>query len=355
MEFRDQPQAVRPGEMLCLDAIEIFLRDTIPGLQGKLTLEQYPSGASNLTYLVACKNRQMVLRCPPFGTKAASAHDMGREYKVLSALSGHWPYAPRPLAYTDDESIIGCPFYVMERIEGVILHREIPPGLYAFPSQIRTLFEKFVGVLVDLHALDFRRIGLGDLGRPEGYVQRQVAGWSRRYRAARTPDVPDCEPVMAWLAEKMPPETDQPTIIHNDYKLDNIILDANDPLKIIGVLDWEMTTIGDPLMDLGCTLGYWVQKNDPQERHLMRSMPTHLDGALGRREFVEYYGRLSGRRMDHFDFYHCFGIFRMIVIVQQIYYRYYHGQTNNPRFKKFADGVPVLERMARRVIEQSDL
>ncbi|WP_419662987.1 aminoglycoside phosphotransferase [Desulfosarcina variabilis str. Montpellier] len=355
MEFRDQPQSVRPGEMLCVDAIEIFLKDTIPGLQGKLTFKQYPSGASNLTYLVSCKNRQMVLRCPPSGTKAASAHDMGREYKVLSALSGHWPYAPRPLAYTDDDSIIGCPFYVMERIEGVILRREIPPGLFTSASQIRTLFEKFVEVLVDLHALDYQRIGLGDLGRPDGYVQRQVSGWSRRYRAARTPDVPDCEAIMSWLAQKMPPETDRPTIIHNDYKLDNIILDANDPLKIIGVLDWEMTTIGDPLMDLGSTLGYWVEKNDPAERHLMRSMPTHLDGAMGREAFVQYYGRLSGRQMDHFDFYHCFGIFRMIVIVQQIYYRYYHGQTSNPRFKKFADGVPVLARMARRVIEQSDL
>ena len=230
------------------------------------------------------------------------------------------------------------------------------PGriIHAF-FQLRTLFEKFVEVLYELHSLDYRRIGLGDLGRPDGYVQRQVAGWSKRYRKARTPDVPDCERVMAWLEEKMPPETESPTIIHNDYKLDNIVLDANDPLKIIGVLDWEMTTIGDPLMDLGGTLGYWVEKDDPAERHLLRPMPTHLDGALRRREFVAYYGRMSGRRMDHFDFYLCFGIFRLIVIVQQIYYRYYHGQTNNPRFKKYAAGLPVLERAARRIIERSDL
>jgi aminoglycoside phosphotransferase (APT) family kinase protein len=354
MEYLDQPQAVRQAEALPVDRIESFLKDTIPGLHGKVTLRQFPSGASNLTYWVACGNRQMVLRCPPHGTKAAGAHDMGREYKVLSALSGHWPYAPRPLAYTEDESIIGCPFYAMERIEGIILRKEIPPGLLTSAADIRSLFEKFVEVLFELHSLDYQKIGLDDLGHPEGYVRRQVTGWNRRYRAARTPDVPDCENIMAWLEEKMPPETEKPAIIHNDYKLDNIILDPKEPLKIIGVLDWEMTTVGDPLMDLGSTLGYWVDNDDPKERHLMRTMPTHLDGALRRKEFIAYYGQLSGRQMEHFDFYLCFGIFRLIVIVQQIYYRYYHGQTNNHRFKKFAKGVAVLERSAKRVIEYSD-
>lgn len=355
MDFSDRPQAVRPGEDIPIAGIETFLKDTIPGIEGPVTLQQYPSGASNLTYLVRFANCQMVLRRPPFGTKAATAHDMGREYKVLSALCKHWPYAPRPLAYTDDESVMGCPFYVMERRQGIILRKDIPSGLLSSPSQIRALYERFVEVLYELHSLDYQKIGLADLGKPEGYAERQVLGWSRRYRAARTPDVPDCEAIMDWLKAKMPPETDRPGIIHNDYKFDNVVLDTENPLKIIAVLDWEMTTIGDPLMDLGSTLGYWVEKDDPAERHLMRSMPTHLEGALSRKEFVELYGRLSGLKMNFFDFYYCFGLFRLIVIIQQIYYRYYHGQTQNERFKTFGALVPIIERAAGQVMAQSEL
>ena len=355
MDCIDRPTSVRNGEALDIAAIEAYLKDVIPGLEGRLSLEQFPSGASNLTYLVTCGKRQMVLRRPPFGTKAATAHDMGREVKVLTALSGHLPYIPRPLAFTRDASVMGCPFYVMERIEGIILRRDLPPGLFTSPSQLRRLFKRFVRVLHELHAVDYQKVGLADLGKPEGYVGRQVRGWSKRYRAARTPDVPDFEVVMAWLADKMPPETAAAGIIHNDFKLDNIVLDPADPLKIIGVLDWEMATLGDPLMDLGSTLGYWVEKEDPPQRHVMRSMPTHLEGALTRREFVKYYGRLSGIRMDGFDFYYCFGLFRLAVIIQQIYYRYFHGQTRNDRFKRFAQAVPVIEQAAMQVIERSRL
>jgi aminoglycoside phosphotransferase (APT) family kinase protein len=355
MEYHDQPKTVRPGEELPIANIEAYLKDTISGLDGPLTIQQYPNGASNLTYLVICGDRRMVLRRPPFGTKAATAHDMGREHKVLSALWQHWPYAPRPLAFSEDKGIIGTPFYVMEHRQGIILRKEIPPGLMTSPAQLRALYERFAGVLYELHSLDYRKIGLGDLGKPSGYVERQVRGWCKRYRAARTPDAPDCEVIMAWLVEKMPPETDRPGIIHNDYKFDNIILDSANPQKIIGVLDWEMTTLGDPLMDLGSTLGYWVESSDPPERHLMRSMPTHLKGAFSRREFVEFYGHLSGLQMDHFDFYYCFGLFRLAVIIQQIYYRYYHGQTQNERFKQYAQGVPVLERAAKQVIAQTKL
>ena len=351
----DRPGAVRNGEKLDLNRVEAFLKDSIPGLEGDFTLAQFPSGASNLTYLVTCGQRQLILRRPPFGTKAATAHDMGREVKVLSALCDRLPYVPRPLAYCQDDAVMGCRFYVMERIEGIILRKDLPPGLFASPSQLQALYERFVEVLNELHALDYAEVGLGDLGKPQGYVQRQVEGWSKRYRAARTPDVPDFEAVMEWLAEKMPPETERAAIIHNDFKLDNIVLDPADPFKIIGVLDWEMCTLGDPLMDLGSTLGYWVDRDDPPERHLLRTMPTHLEGALTRREFVQAYGRLSGLRMDGFDFYYCFGLFRLAVIIQQIYYRYYHGQTTNERFKGFALAVPVLERTAAEVIAQSDL
>jgi len=351
----DRPGAVRNGDQLDLTRVEAFLKDSIPGLEGDLSLAQFPSGASNLTYLVTCGRRQMILRRPPAGTKAATAHDMGREVKVLSALCDRLSFVPRPLAFCQDEAVMGCPFYVMERIEGIILRRDLPPGLFASPGELRALFERFVEVLHELHALDYAEVGLADLGKPRGYVRRQVLGWSKRYRAARTPDVPDFEVVMEWLAEKMPPETERAAIIHNDFKLDNIVLDPADPFEIIGVLDWEMCTLGDPLMDLGSTLGYWVDRDDPPERHVMRSMPTHLEGSLTRREFVETYGRLSGLRMDGFDFYYCFGLFRLAVIIQQIYYRYYHGQTTNERFKDFGMGVAILERAAAEVIAKSDL
>jgi aminoglycoside phosphotransferase (APT) family kinase protein len=351
----DRPAGVRKGENLNAEIIGDHLRGVLPDLKGVPQVRQYPSGASNLTYLLSFDNRRIILRRPPFGTKAATAHDMGREYKVLSALYQHWPYAPRPLYYCPDDTPIGSPFYVMEHLEGIILRREIPEGLLTTPKEVRTLFENFVAVLWELHSLDYGSIGLADLGKPEGYVRRQVLGWNKRYRAARTPDVPDCESIMAWLEAKIPPESDHPSIIHNDFKLDNIVLDPSDPLKIIGVLDWEMCTIGDPLMDLGCTLGYWVDRDDPEERHLMRSMPTHLDGALTRREFVVLYGRISGIQMDRLDFYNCFGLFRLAVIIQQIYYRFYHGQTQNQRIKKYAQGVPVLARAAREAIARSDL
>jgi aminoglycoside phosphotransferase (APT) family kinase protein len=355
MDHVDRPTDVRQGEELAADRIEPYLKETIPGLEGPVQVRQYPGGASNLTYLLSFTNRQLVLRRPPFGTKAATAHDMGREYKVLSALSRHWPHAPRPQLYCGDDSIIGSPFYVMEHLQGIILRKDIPEGLFSTADQVRRLYEKFVNVLAELHSLDYAAMGLGDLGKPDGYVRRQVLGWNKRFRAARTPDVPDCEAVMTWLEEKIPPETPYSGIIHNDFKLDNMVLDPSDPYKIVGVLDWEMCTIGDPLMDLGCTLGYWVEKDDPEERHVIRTMPTHVDGALTRRQFVDLYGRVSGIQMDRFDFYYCFGLFRLAVIIQQIYYRFYHGQTRHPRVKAYAQGVHVLEGAAERAIARSDL
>jgi len=355
MDHTDRPTDVRSGEELAADRIEAYLMEAIPGLKGPVQIQQYPGGASNLTYLLSFGDRQFVLRRPPSGTKAATAHDMGREYKVLSALSPHWPYAPRPLIYCEDVSVMGAKFYVMEHLQGIILRKDIPEGLFTTSEQIRRLYEKFVHALVELHSLDYAAIGLGDLGKPEGYVRRQVLGWNKRFRAALTPDVPDCEGVMNWLEEKIPPDSPYTGIIHNDFKLDNIVLDPSDPYRIIGVLDWEMCTIGDPLMDLGCTLGYWVQKDDPEERHIIRTMPTHVDGALSRHQFVDLYRRISGIKMDRFDFYYCFGLFRLAVIIQQIYYRFYHGQTQNPRVKAYAQGVPVLEAAAKKVMDKSDL
>lgn len=350
MELLDEATDVRNGEELDIPQIETFLRDTIPHLAGKMSVRQFPGGHSNLTYLISFDNREMVLRRPPFGVKAKTAHDMGREYRILKALKPHFPYCPEPLAYSEDPSIMGCPFYVMERIRGVILRRNLPAGLELPPAQVRRLFEKVVEVHAALHALDFRKIGLDGFGKPEGYVRRQVEGWSSRYRAARTPDAPDFESIMTWLNDHQPPDSPVPGIIHNDFKFDNIVLDSGDPLHIIGVLDWEMATTGDPLMDLGSSLGYWVEKDDPPDMQAIRTLPTHLDGALSRRETATYYCHLSGRSMDHYEFYYAFGLFRLAVIAQQIYYRFYHGQTQDKRFQALIFAIAVLEKTARGLL-----
>ena len=350
-----QPTEVRKGEELDTAKVEAFLRDTIPGLDGAMTVRQFPSGASNLTYLITADDREMVLRRPPIGTKPKSGHDMHREYTVLKALGPAYPYCPTPLAYTDDPGVMGCPFYVMERIQGIILRRDIPESMGLAPGDVTRLGQNLVKVLYALHCVDYKAIGLGNFGKPKGYVERQVSGWSRRYRAARTPDVPEAEDVMTWLQEKMPPDTDLPSLIHNDYKFDNVVLDPADPLNIIGVLDWEMATLGDPLMDLGGSLAYWVEAGDPEEMQLIRSVPTNAPGSLTRADIVAMYEKLSGRPMVHYDFYFCFGLFKLAGICQQIYYRFFHGQTQDERFKVFGDVTGILVRAAMRVIEGSRL
>lgn len=347
----DRPATVREGEELDVSRLIPYLKGTIAGLDGEPEVSQFPSGHSNLTYFLRFGDRELVLRRPPFGRKPKSGHDMKREHDILRALHGVFPYCPEPLAFCDDESILGCPFFVMERLEGVIIRRDIPSELALAPTDVAELFAHMVDVFVDLHAIDYGTVGLAGIGKPEGYVERQIRGWSERYRRARTPDVPDCEAVMAWLDSNVPPERERFSVIHNDFRLDNIVLDSNDPLRIVGVLDWEMATVGDPLMDLGATLAYWVERDDPPEAHLMRMMPTHVDGAPTRRQVVEMYGERAGIRIGPFDFYYVYGLFRLAVIAQQIYFRFYHGQTRDPRFSVFNHAVIALESSARRVIE----
>jgi aminoglycoside phosphotransferase (APT) family kinase protein len=353
MRLIDRSTKVREGEELDASKTEGFLKDTIPGLRGNLTVSQFPSGYSNLTYLLTFDGRELVLRRPPFGKKAKTAHDMGREYRILKALKPVFPYCPKPIAYTEDTSIIGSPFYVMERLRGIILRKDLPPNLSFTPEEARQLCEKLLDVQIQLHATDYKKIGLENYGKPKGYVERQVVGWSDRYRAARTDDAPDCEKVMAWIKKNMPPDCDRPGIIHNDYRFDNVVLDEKNPMKIIGILDWEMATIGDPLMDLGNSLAYWVQRDDPAEIQLMRVSPTNMEGALTRKEIIRQYSEKSGRLIKNFDFYYCFGLFRLAVIAQQIYYRYYHGQTKDERFKTLIHMVRVLDKTAQAVIRGS--
>jgi len=355
MDITDKPTKVRQSEELNLEVVEAFIKENIPGLSGELTVEQFPSGYSNLTYLIRVGDRELVLRRPPFGRKAKTAHDMGREFRILKALNPVFPYCPKPLAYTEDESLMGCPFYVMERIQGIILRRNLPKGLEFTSDQMRSLCENLVDMHHRLHSVDYKAIGLEGFGKPEGYVKRQVEGWSSRYSSARTPDAPTFEKVMQWLHDKMPPDFPRPGVIHNDFKFDNVVLDPAHPLTIKGVLDWEMATIGDPLMDLGSSLGYWVQRDDPPDFQAIAVQPTYLPGAFTREEMVKRYSEKAGIRIDNFDFYLCFGLFRLAVIAQQIYYRFYHGQTKDERFKALIGSVTLLEKQANRTMEQSEL
>jgi aminoglycoside phosphotransferase (APT) family kinase protein len=347
----DQAGAVRQGESLDAETIVDYLRKTLPELDGPITIHQFHSGFSNLTYLMTVGSTELVLRRPPFGKKATTAHDMGREYRILRALKPVFPYVPEPLAYCDDPAVMGVPFYVMARLQGVILRKELPEGLMLDASDTGRLCRQWVDVLGELHRLDYRGCGLADLGNPDGYVSRQVHGWSGRFRDARTDDVPDFEPVMAWLHAGMPADHDRPALIHNDFKFDNVILDPADPTRITGVLDWEMATVGDPLMDLGASLGYWVEPGDSEELKLIGTLPTLSPGMLTRRQIVALYEKKTGTAIDHFAWYYCFGLFRLAVIAQQIYYRYYHGQTTDDRFQMLGAAVGILEKAAARVMK----
>jgi aminoglycoside phosphotransferase (APT) family kinase protein len=352
-EVVDAARAVRAGEEISTDALARFFAAQVPELAGKpIEVQQFPGGHSNLTYLLRVGDRDVVMRRPPFGTKVKSAHDMGREFRILSALAGHYPRAPKPLAYCDDESVLGAPFYVMERVRGVILRKDLPPELNLDPVRFRKLCETLVDALVELHALDYRTLGLSELGKPEGYVQRQVEGWSKRYVGSQTDNVPVVEQVAKWLNDNRPPDSGA-ALIHNDFKFDNVVLDPVEPTRIVGILDWEMSTLGDPLMDLGTFISYWVEAGDDPLMQFFRGGPSDKPGALTRREIVERYSERSGRVVANPDFYYVFGLFKTAVVLQQIYYRYRQGLTKDERFAAFGAAVEMLCAQAQRTIDKA--
>lgn len=351
VDWMDRPQAVRSGEELDCQKLETYLAAHIPDFSPPLVVEQFPSGYSNLTYLLRAGDRELVLRRPPFGANIKTAHDMGREYRILSHLAPVYSKVPRPLVYCQDESVLGAPFYVMERVKGIILRTRPPDGLQLTPALMRRLSEATIDNLAELHAIDYHAAGLGELGRPEGYVARQVKGWTERYRNARTDDIPQIEHVAQWLAAHMPFETGAAALIHNDYKYDNLVLDLNDPARIIAVLDWEMATIGDPLMDLGTTLGYWVDPDDPDELQAAKFCLTTLPGNLSRQQLAERYAEKSGRDLSHLLFYYVYALFKIAVIVQQIYRRYKQGFSQDERFAGLIQMVHVLGQTALRAIQ----
>ena len=346
----DVAKPVRQGEELDLAALTAYLEREV-GAHGTVSVEQFPGGHSNLTYLVHHGDREYVLRRPPFGSKVKSAHDMGREVAVLSKLAPVYSRAPRVIAYCDNADTLGAPFYLMERRRGVIIRKELPAGLDH--ARIAHLCEELVDALVDLHAVDYRAAGLGDFGKPQGYVERQVKGWTERYTSSQTDDIPAITEVAAWLASHMPSDG-PPALIHNDFKFDNVIFDPQLE-QITGVLDWEMSTVGDPLMDLGTSISYWMQADDAAMFQSPIFGVTMKPGMWRRADVAARYFERSGRQTDHLVFYFAFGLFKTAVVLQQIYYRYAKGLTQDARFAPFILVVRALADQARGSIERMQL
>ena len=349
----DQAGTVRAGEELDIARLQPFLLEHF-GHSGPVSVEQFPSGHSNLTYLLRLGKKELVLRRPPFGSKVRSAHDMGREYRVLSKLHPAYRVAPKVLLYCDDLSILNAPFYLMEPIRGMIVRRDPPPGVPFPPETARRLSEAFLDSLARLHGLDYAAIGLGDLGKPQGYLERQVKGWIERYHNSKTQDLPEVERISTWLTERMP-AGHETTLVHNDYKYDNVVLDPDDATNIVGVLDWEMCTLGDPLTDLGTTLAYWADPQDPEELREIRSAPTTLPGTLTRAQLIERYAVATGRDTGDMSFYLTFARFKVAVIIQQIYYRYAQGLTQDARFAALPQRVHTLLRASWHCAENETI
>jgi aminoglycoside phosphotransferase (APT) family kinase protein len=344
--------ATRPDESLDVAAVDRWLKSRVPGIEGTPEVTQYSGGASNWTYRLRYPSHDLVLRRPPAGTRARGAHDMAREHHVQEALGPVYPVVPRMVALCQDPEVLGVDFYVMERIPGLIPRARMPERLRLDAAGNRALCLNVIQKLVELHRVDAEAAGLTPLGRGPGYPRRQIEGWSERYLKARTWNVPSFERVRAWLHDHIPPDSGT-CVIHNDWRLDNVVLAEEEPTRVVGVLDWEMATLGDPLMDLGNALAYRVQADDDFVMRTMRRQPTHLPGMLRRDEVVETYLDRMGLEPDNWRFYEVYGLFRLAVIAQQIYYRYHHRQTRNPAFRNFWILIHYLDWRCRRIIRKA--
>jgi aminoglycoside phosphotransferase (APT) family kinase protein len=350
----DRADSVRTGEELPLTTLAPYLLAHIPGSRGPLTVRQFPSGHSNLTYMLTMGHREIILRRPPFGSKVKTAHDMGREYRVLSKLHEAYREAPHVLLYCEDEAVLGAPFYLMDPVRGIILRKD-PPAELKFTAEIaKRLSESFVDNLARLHSLDYQAVGLGDLGKPQGYLERQVRGWIERYHASETHQLPQIERVSEWLRKHLPASSEA-ALIHNDYKYDNMVLDPADITRIVGVLDWEMSTIGDPLTDLGTALAYWVDADDSEELQRVRWSPSSYPGSFTRAQLVARYAQATGRDVSSMPYYLAFARFKVGVILQQIYYRYQMGLTRDERFALLPEKIRILMQTALQAVETGNL
>jgi aminoglycoside phosphotransferase (APT) family kinase protein len=341
---------VRPGEQLEWPRLVAWLRERlpscrIPGLDASLEpdVAQFPGGHSNLTYLVRFGDTEIVVRRPPFGPVPPTAHDMAREFRWLSAMHSVFPLAPRPYLLCEDTSVIGCVFYAMERRRGVVVRTEEPPAL-ANPAARRRLSEAMIDTLADLHAIDVAANGLSGLGKPAGFVERQVRGWSERWHRSQTATLPEMDALATWLREHLPADP-TPAIVHGDFKLDNVMLDPGDVGRIVAVFDWEMSALGDPLVDVGIVLAYWSPTAPPSQRD---ALTTVIDrpGYFTKQEIVERYAARSRRDLSGIRFYEIFAVFKIAVVIQQIYFRYVQGQTTDARFASFGARVEFLAQHA---------
>ena len=345
---------IRPGEELELASLDAYLREQLPKAMqpelldpgSQIEVRQFPGGHSNLTYLVRYAPHEFVLRRPPFGPVAPTAHDMPREYRLLAAIHPVFDRAPRPYLLCEDASVIGAPFYLMQRRRGLVIRRDTPPEIGEDLGLRRRVSEAMIDTLADLHSVDIYSSGLVNIGKPIGFVTRQIRGWSERWQRSKTDELPQIDEVVKWLSSRIPPEPDAeqapPTLIHNDYKLDNVMLAPADPSRVVAVLDWEMCTVGDPLVDLGLLLCYWSEKGDPEARRESISPVTTEPGWLTRSEMVERYAQKTGRDVSLIAFYEIFALFKIAVVLQQIYFRYVRGQTHDERFKEFGRRVSGL-------------
>jgi len=348
----DQPTALREGESLDLEKLKTHLIAIDDRWKGEYSLKQFPSGFSNLTFFLQIDDQGYVLRRPPYGASAKGGHDMFREYRVMRDLKGQFSRVPEVYHYSEDTSVMGCPFYLMERVEGVILRSPNHPAALKLESDAyQQLSSTWMDVLVELHAVDYEAAGLGDFGRPEGYVERQIKGWSKRYVKAKTSEVKAIEKVMAWLNDQ-PLKNYAVSLIHNDYKYDNVVFTPENWGEIKAVLDWEMATVGDPIMDLGSSLAYWVNPEDMPMEKQQAMLPTHFEGNPIRGEVVHQYSLKSGREVGDFVFPYVYGLFKLSVVVQQIFYRYKMGHTQDKRFQHLNMIAEMLCMKAQQAIDR---
>ena len=341
---------VRPDERFDEARLEAWLRGKLPGADGPMAVRQFGGGKANLTYqLKFASGAEYVLRRPPLGPVAPSAHDMGREYRVLSVLHRACEFAPRSWLYCQDESVIGAPFQVMTRCHGLVVREALPPPFAADPSAPRKMSAALVDALADFHTVDYAALGLSQLGRPQGFIQRQVDGWQRRWQRAKLEDDPRVDSIHDWLRARLP-KSSANSLVHNDPKLDNTMFAATDPARVVALLDWDMCTLGDPLSDLGALLTYWTQPDDPPGVRAIAMMPAGEHDFMTRDEIAQRYASRSGADIADIRFYHVLGIFRLLVILQQIYIRYRRGQTQDRRFASMGAAVEALTRWAQDIM-----
>lgn len=350
----EDTKPTRQGEELNAENLQAFLRDKLDLQNGEINIEQFPAGNSNLTYSLQIGETEYVLRRPPFGNQVKTAHDMAREFKVLSKLSEVYQPAPKPFIYCADENVIGSEFYLMERRRGLIIRGSSPENLEKSKQLQCNVVESFIENLAELHSLDYQKIGLENLGKPAGYARRQVEGWTKRYFNAKTDEHAELETALEWLNQNIP-ESHGASLIHNDYKFDNILLNPENLTEITAVLDWEMVTIGEPLMDLGTTLGYWMSSDAGNELLSMPFNPRVLMENISRSQLVELYAEKSGRDVENILFYYIFGTFKIAVIAQQIYFRFAKGYTQDKRFASFDFFVNALGKIAFNAIEKEEI